>query len=315
MPIAAAAPAIISAVGTIGGAALSANAQKKAAAAAGRLGTGAVDIESVQKQAREADLRNISDTNLNEDPTMKAVRKTSDEALLGSVLGDPNVENANRILSTLVSENINLNPNDANFQAKLKSEADRLLSQGGTLSPEQQAELVRSGLETSSQGGYGAGSGAGRQTIGKLLISEQERLAADRQGRARELFGFANDLNTSRIQNLSGISGASTAVAGADQNRLLNFANLVDSRKQTVGLTGGDIANLAVGNQNSANQMATNKAAMAAQNAQARATNMSSLISGLGTAAGQYLGSRKPAPTTTQIGSNLFVRDGKQFST
>lgn len=272
---------------TVAGAVISGNAQKKAAKIAAGTGNGGVDIAAVQQQAREADLQRIKDTNAAEDPTMKGIRTSSDQALLNSVVGDPNATNANKILSSLFNENINLDPRDAAFQQKLKTEAQKQLDLGGSFSPEQQAELVRAGLEKSSAAGYGAESTTGKSQLGKLLASESDRMATERQARAKDLFGFATDLNNLRTSNLLNISGASTSTAAADQNRLLNLAGLVDSRKETVGLTGGDIANLAVGNQNSANQMAANRASIAAGNAQARATSTAGLISGLTSGIGQ----------------------------
>jgi hypothetical protein len=253
------------------------------------MGNGQVDIQEVQRLAREADLQRIKDTNAAEDPTMKGIRTSADQALLNSVVGDPNISNANKILQTLFDENVNLDPRDANFQERLKAEASRQLDLGGRLSPEQQAELVRAGLENAEQAGYGAESTTGRGQLGKLLASESERLATERQARAKDLFGFAADLQNLRNSNLLGIGSASTSTANLNTNRLLDIAGLVDSRKETVGLTGGDIANLAVGNQNAANQMAANRAAIEAQNAQARATSTAGLIQGLTTAAGQGL--------------------------
>lgn len=295
-------PAVVTAATTIGGAALSSRAQDKATRAANRAldAQRPVDIPATLAQAREADLAKIRDTFAAEDPTMAGLRRSTDEQLLSNVFGDQNTLNANQILSNLFSENVQLDPRDSAFQDRLKSEAQRQLDLGGQFSPEQQAELVRAGLEGASAAGFGAGSAAGRQSIGKLLASEQENLRRSRSDLAKDLFGFATDLQSTRNQNLLGIQGATTQAGLAEQGRLLGLANLVDARLTPVGLSGSDVANLAIGNTQQQNQLAAERARVAGEAAAGRADIANNLIGGLAPVVGQgisALTTRKPKVT------------------
>jgi hypothetical protein len=265
----------------------SARAQREALA-----GQKGVDVADVTRQAREADLQKYRDQfrlQAEVDPGSAALRESSNKALQESVFGDPNEKNANEILKSLFNENVNVDPNDANFVQALKTRAQETLALGGKISPDQQAELVRAGLETGAQSGFNAGSSATRQGVGKLLASESEALAASRAEQARGLFGFATDINSSRVGNLTNIGNASTNAAIARNAKLTSIANLADSRVPEIGIGGGDIANLAVGNTNQGNQVTLQRGAVAAQNAAANGQIISGLIGKLGGAAQTYL--------------------------
>lgn len=282
--------AAIAAVGAIGSAVIAKKSQDKAIAAqkdalASQKG---IDIGAVQQQAKDADLQKYKDQFklLGEvDPTTAAIRDQSNAALLNSV-NDTNSANSNSILQSLFNENANVDPNDAAFAAKLKSKAQEQLDLGGSLSPEAQSEFVRAGLETASGAGFNPGSNATKQGVGKLLFTESNALEQQRAKMAQELFGFATDLNTTRNQQLLGISNAAQTKSALDQNKLLNLAQLADSRTPNIGLSGGDIANLAVGNTNQANAVAAQKGAVDAANAQARGQITAGLVGNLASVAG-----------------------------
>lgn len=249
-----------------------------------------VNIADVANQAAARDIQKQKDqfaAQAATDPASAALRTTSNEGLQRAVFGDPNEQNANTILQTLFDENINIDPNDVNFVSSLKSRAQEVLDQGGRFSGEQQAELVRAGLEQGGQAGFSAGSSATRQGVGKLLASESERLAAEREARARDLFGFATATENNRVNVLGDIGEGSLRANAQKTDQLFNIANLADERVPNIGLSGGDIANLAVSNTNLRNKVALAKAGVRAQKALATGDTIAGLAGSLGTMAGQ----------------------------
>lgn len=287
--------AAIVAAGAIGSAVVQANAAKKAAAAQQEAlkNVKGVDINQVSQQAKDADIAKYRDqfNLLNQyDPVTGEIRSTTNDQLADFAKNDSNSNDANSILKTLFNENANPDSTDVNFYNTLRSQAQNQLDQGGQLSPEQQAEFVRAGLEGASTTGLNAGSAATRQSVGKLLASEQLQQQQQRQQMAQQLFGFATELKNNRNQTLGNIANQNLAASQVKQNKLLALSELADSRVPDVGLSGGDIANLAVGNQNQANQVALQRGAIQAQQAQARGQITAGLIGGLTSAAGMYAG-------------------------
>jgi len=282
-------------VAGVGSAVVQGNAAKKAQAAqnAALNGQKGVDIEGTQQLAREADRQNYREQyNLlrEVDPETYALLTGTNQQLAqyATPEGDVNQANADRILQSLYSENAVQSPQDIAFENTLRQRAQSQLDLGGALSPEQQAEIVRAGLEGASTTGLNAGSAATRSSVGSLVASEQLAQQQQRQSMAQELFGFATDLKNNRNSTLTGVAQAGLAGSAAKGSKLTGLANLADSRVPQVGLSGGDIANLAVGNQNQSNAVAAQRGAIGAQNAQAQGQIAAGLIGSLGSAAGYY---------------------------
>ncbi len=108
---------------------------------------------------------------------------------------------------------------------------------------------------------------------------------------AQQLFGFATDLKTNRNNTLTGISGASQGASAAQFSKLFNLANLADSRVPNIGLGGGDIANLAIGNNNLENNKALQTGAINANMATAKGKSNAALIGATGSVIGGLWGS------------------------
>lgn len=300
--------AAIAAVGAVAGAVVSSNAAKKAAQtqADALKSVKGVDIPAVEQEAKNADVQKYKDQFdlLNQyDPVTGQLRSNTNDALNQYATNDTNANQANSILNTLFNENKGPDSTDLNFYNTLRTQAQGQLDQGGALSPEQQSEIVRAGLEGASTTGLNAGSAAARQSIGGLLASQVTAQQQARQQMAQNLFGFATQLKDNNNAQQQAVAQTSLAASQAQGNKLLGLANLADSRVPNVGLSGGDIANLAVGNQNQANQTALQQGAINASNAQARAQIAAGLIGGLtsaaGTAAGAYKAPATTAPATT----------------
>lgn len=290
---------VTGAVIAAGAAAVAANQKKVAATRALNAQQAAldkvkgVDINAVAQDAKAQDVQKYKDqfALLSQvDPNTAAFRDAANRGLIEQANGDANSTNANQILQGLFDSNVKLDPADADFMAKLKAKAAQQLDLGGKLSPDQQAEFVRAGLEQSAGSGFDPSSSASRQGIGKLLASESNALELQRQNVAKELFGFATDLNTTRNQNLLGIAGAAGNKSALDQQKLLQLAALGDSRVPNVGLSGGDIANLAVGNNNQANNVTVQRGAANANYAGVNGEITAGLIGNIASAAGGLAG-------------------------
>ncbi len=282
---------ITAAVIGIAGTAVASNQKKVAANKANDAAQAALDAQQkldptkISNDAYAADLAKYQQQfqALNQvDPVTGQIRTAANAGLLASASGnDQNSTNANSILQGLFNSNNTLNPSDAAFEADLKSTAQKQLDLGGQLSPDAQAEFVRAGLENSAQSGFNGGSAATQQGVGKLLFTESNALEQQRQNMAKELFGFATDLNTTRNQNLLGIASASASKSAQDYQKLFALAQLSDSRVPNLGLSGTNIANLDVANVNQANQLATQQGAITGNNAIAQGNITAGLIGGI----------------------------------
>lgn len=310
----------VSAAATVGTSLIAANAQKKAAQAqqSALNDVKPVDVIKVAADAKAADLDKYKNqfTLLNQvDPATGQLRDASNAGLaesIGTSVYDKNLDQSNALLGSLFGENVNVDPNDKAFYDQLKARAASELAQGGNFSPEQQAELVRAGLEQGGQGGFAPGSSATRQGVGKLLASESESLKNSRQAMAQQLFGFASSLKDNRNNTLLNISGAQQGAAAqaaaqrnADFSKLFSLANLADSRVPDIGLGGSDIANLAVANNNTANNVTLQKGAVQANRTAANGQIAAGLVGGLASLPGQYLTYQRLQPKVAS--TNLVV--------
>jgi hypothetical protein len=285
------------------------NAQKKALAAqqAALDKQKPVDVEATQASAKQADLDKFKagfEAQNQYDPVTGQIRAKTNDALSQFASNDTNENAANSALGALSAENLPVDSRDVQFTDTLKGQAQSALDQGGALSPEQQAEFVRAGLEGASTTGLNAGSSTTRQSIGKLLASEQLAQQEQRQNMAKNLFGFATDLKSQRNNTLSNIASNNLGASAQHGNKLLNLAQLADSRVPDVGLSGGDIANLNVANTNQANGNAMQQGAIQANNAVARGQIAAGLVGGITSAAGSFAGNYASSLGKTPTYSN-----------
>lgn len=290
--------AVVVAAGAIGAAAISADSSRKAAhaqadALKAQKGT---DIPDVQALAAEADKQKYKDqfTILNEvDPATGQLRDSTNFQLNKYATNDAGQQAATGVLSQLFDENHNPDATDTQFYNTLRTQAQQQLDLGGSLSPAQQSEFVRAGLEGASTSGLNPASAATRQKVGGLLASESTALQAQRQQQAQSLFGFATQLKDNRNAQLSSIGNFGLQTSAANGSKLLNLAQLADSRVPEIGLGGGDVANLSVANTNQKNGNLVAMGQVNAQRAVADGKTYSNLIGGLTSAVGGYGAAKK----------------------
>lgn len=216
------------------------------------------------------------------DPQTAQMRTAANTGLLANANGsDANSTNANTLLQNLFDANNPVNPTDVNFENTLKAKAQGLLDLGGQLSPDAQAEFVRAGLEKTGQSGFNPASGATVNGVGNLLFTQSNALEQQRAAMAKDLFGFATDLNTTRNNQLLNIAGASSGKSVSDYQKLMGIAQLSDSRVPSLGLTGPDVAGISAGNVTQANNVALQRGGVAAANAQAAGQIAAGLTGGI----------------------------------
>lgn len=207
------------------------------------------------------------------------------------------------------------------YQAQVKDRASQLLAEGGQLSPQQQAELVRAGLENAGARGMNAGSGATRQTVGRLLASESENLANSRAANSTNLFGFAqnsagadqsaqntatagaqgafgqagglfaNNTATVANNNTQAINNRATLDTNAAQSlvqkdaqqvsRNANLLGIAQSRTPNIGPSGNDVVSLYLAKMNAKNGQAIGIANTEGQKAMAQAGMYSGALNGI----------------------------------
>lgn len=287
--------AVIAAGGAVAAAKLSSDAQKKATAAQTNAlnSQKGVDIPAVQTAAKQADTQKYADqfTLLNQiDPATGQLRDTTNASLNKYATNDNGQNVANGVLNQLFSQNSNPDATNTQFYNTLRTQAQQALDQGGQLSPAQQNEFVRAGLEQASTTGSNPASSATRQGIGNLLASQSTALQQQRQTMAQQLFGFATDLKNNQNAQLTNIGNLGLQTSAANGSKLLNLAQLADSRVPNIGLNGTDVANLSVANTNQAN---ANKIGIGQVNSQSAIANgkiMAGLVGGLTSAASGYAG-------------------------
>jgi hypothetical protein len=276
------------AVGAVaaGGAVASSMAAKSAAKKSARAMSAAydnvefIDINQVNNDALAADSKRFEEQfKLQEkfDPTVAALRKEGAGKLLEGLNEDAG---ANKLLQQLTQETAVDSPRRQAIVDKLFEQAEAELNAGATLPPEFQAELVRSGLETSGAAGV-TGSGAAGVEARTLLGRAGIELQAHRQNQAANLLSTADSAKASRAAILANVLGTVENVKGQRQARQLNAYATGASGVPQAGLTGNDVANMALTNVDLKNQVTLGKGGVAANLALAKGAANQQMIGGI----------------------------------
>lgn len=268
----------------VGGVALAAGAassvagavgQRKAAKAAEKAlaSVEGVNIEAVSKAALQADrekFENQFKIQQEIDPTFGRLREQGAQNLLSQITQDS--ANLDALETQLVDEALLTEPERqqrTNLVRELFSQAEADLQAGATLPPEFQAELVRSGLEAGGTSGTGAtGRGASGVGIRTLLGQAGLELKAARQNQAANLLNAADTIKNNRAAILSGVLTEVQNRDLADANVDITALGLGSQAVPQAGLSGTDIANLALTNTQIQNQKKIGLGNVKAQEAQ-----------------------------------------------
>lgn len=236
------------------------------------------------------------------DPDLLAARYKAEHAILGDfdALGNPRSD-VNKVSEQATQEALKGVPGMQEAKQQLVDAALKELSLGATLPPDVQAELVKSGLETSGMTtGAASPQGFGGQILRQILGTAGVALQKQRQDQAAGLLGQAQNLEQSR-QSILGtlfpnLSATQLNTLKAKQGVLEQSNKMVPE----VGLGGSDIANLWLARVGATNQLAQSAADAAARGATGQAQAWQT---GFG-AAIPYVA--KTLPSTASVYNSMF---------
>jgi hypothetical protein len=163
------------------------------------------------------------------------------------------------------------------------------LNAGATLPPEFQAELVRSGLESSGASGT-TGSGAAGVQARTLLGSAGLELQAHRRSQATDLLSTADALKQNRASILANTLGVLENTKNQNQARSTAAYQIGAAGVPQAGLNGADVVNLNLQNLNLRNQRTLGVGNVDANYALAKGAANQQLIGGLTSAATGMIG-------------------------
>lgn len=283
------------------------SAAKKAAGAqsAAYDGVEFLDIDKLNDDALAADRKKFTEQfklQKEGDPTVAAVREKGASNILDSLQDDPG---ANDLLKQLTQEGQTDSPKRQALIEQLFDSAQSELNAGATLPPEFQAELVRSGLESTGKAGT-TGSGAAGVEARTLLGRAGIDLQAHRREQASNLLTQADQLKQNRAAILANTLGAVNNAKGAQQSFAINGYQIGAAGVPQAGLSGTDVANLNVANTNMKNQVTLGRGNVAANLALANGAATSGMIGGVASAATGVIGGVGGAAGGATAGSSAM---------
>ena len=243
----------VSAAGTIASSAISASAANRASRqrAAALRSLEQLDIPELQRMAQQADeerFRGTLEVQRRVDPQAAALRETGLSGMLrAQETGDAADAESRQILDQLLAEQGLAAGQENELRQKLLADAKTALDAGATLPPEFQAELVRTGLETSAGvAGFRPEdrAGAAGTTVRKLVGSAGLALQEARRKQATENIQTAAGIAGSRVTILGSIAQQFQALATNQLNRSAAATQAGQSLLPSYGLSGSDVANL-----------------------------------------------------------------------
>lgn len=294
---------IFSAIGSVAGASIAANAQQEATDAQikalerqRKFVYSELDPDKINQAALTADTERAKNQLALQavvDPELLRQRYASQAAISKQLQDITSGESASdQVAAQAAAEALGGGGVAAQAKQQLIDAALQELSLGATLPPDVQAELVQTGLQRSgkSSGGPGGG-GFGGQILTTQLGSAGVALQKQRQDQAMGLLGRAQDLENSR----AGILGSLfPALQTGSVNKLSAASNVLaqsDKLSPEAGLSGSSIANVWLARVGATNQLAQDAAEAAARGGQAQAQYLNTAIGAATTALAPIAGS------------------------
>lgn len=289
-----------------------------------------IDVAEYKKQANLGDkeyyvnrLENLRQS----DPDLAAVRSEGVKAIYNSIAGEGAIK-GRELTAMIASEAGGMNTQYKSLEQDLIKRAQEHMTLRGSFSPDYQAELIRSGLESAGTTGVGPNrTGALAQMLGKNIGREQVALQAHREASAQGLLGNAQAM---RNQRYAAIQGLLPYVQGLPQAQLGQIGmQLATQYGPGGGLSGADTLNMLEQNRQLENQKTMELGGLSAQGellkgekwagaidimnrATAGAINSAASMYGMGGGGGQ--GGAQPLPQMSQPSPQLW-NSGTNFST
>lgn len=221
------------------------------------------------------------------DPALLNARRSASDSITKQLDALQNGGAGGDVMRTASQEAITGTPGMQEAKQKLVDAALSELSQGATLPPDVQAELVKAGLE---RGGMATGSASGQGTGGQILRTVLGRagieLKAQRQKQAADLTTAAQNLESSRQNILQSLFPKLSAVQLSNLQGTQQVLNQADQLAPNAGLSGTQVANIWLARVGATNQLAQSAANAAAQGAMGQGQAWGNAIGGATSLAG-----------------------------
>jgi len=319
--IAAAVVAVVGAAAYAGSAAAENKAKQSALTAQQKawLNLKPIDIKDTQKVASDADIerfKNSLATQEQYDPTFSAMRKQGSANILKGLREDASGHSiAQNSLDQLAESNTKNSAAEQGVIDQLIARAKSDLDAGATLPPEFQAELVRSGLAKAGTSGLplngeGAAGVESRTLLGKAGIELQQQ----RQNEALQAAEGAGGIQSRRAQILEGLSTLDNNLRTASAARSGGAIQLANGSMPNVGLSGADVANLSLKNNDFENRRTLALGGIKANKYLSQGAANSAYISAGGQAITGVIGAGAGGGSPSWIGGLLNSSNGNQFN-
>lgn len=209
-----------------------------------------IDVPALQELARSADRSKYEGTlalQKEVDPMAAKARSLGLEGIVSAA--DPNNPDNQRTAGVLDQLQTNANADDEQLSAirtKLLADAKTALDRGASMSPEFQAELVRTGLEQAGTAGLGPENraGASGQTLRRQVGAAGLALEEHRRQQATGNVNTAQGITANKSTILSHLAGAIQAFAQNKQQAAGTALTAGQSLLPNFGLNGADSVNL-----------------------------------------------------------------------
>lgn len=229
------------------------------------------------------------------------------DAALGAAYSDAagDVNRIREAAKAAYEEGVKMQPGLSESERLAAEQSAEMLALKGSLSPEQQAELVRAGLATSAAGGGILGSSANRSGMARQLASDQLNIQHQRQSMASNLAGMSQGIRTNRQNQLAGLQGMQTQATAAGSN-MAGYANdaLMSRIPQGYGVGGDTAASNYVSNVNLENQKVLGKAGAQVEGINAKYQASRAFVRSATTAAGAIIGGMAGGPQGAYAGAS-----------
>lgn len=199
-----------------------------------------------------------------QEPGLSAIRQSAIDKLT-SIYGASSYpwEAAQNSLADLTNESTS---KSQDLENSLRTKAQQQLDLGGSLGPDFQQELVRSGLESGSQTGIGTAKGGPlAQVLGQQLGSAQIALENMRMQQAESLGAAADTMKQNRASILEGALPSLMDTTKFNIGLGEEGLNLFNTQIPQIGLNGQQQAGLSEQARNEANDQALNLAGVRGQ--------------------------------------------------
>ncbi len=178
------------------------------------------------------------------EPELAELRELSRKQLLQEARVPAEARPSGRIAQQLFERVQAGEPRLERFKEQLIDRAEQELSAGATLSPEFQAELVRTGIQAGSQAGIGASQQAIGGPIARLLGSAGLQLKREREQQAVNLANEAQNISNARTSILANVFPSLKELENQTIRQATSGLQISESTLPETGLSGSEALGL-----------------------------------------------------------------------